>query len=361
MLKRVLSLLLAAAAVLSLAACGGNSGGGESSGGSGDGGNSKTYRLVAQSQFEAGSTEQAAFTAACEDIELMSGGRIDIQVNAAGAIVPGTAQFDAVDSGALDFALETSASWNDKWVCAPLFDMGIGGMSAAEHFMWFVSGGGKELAAEMVGDNYNVVITGGALAFSQEIFLTTTKPINSVEDIKGLKIRTAGDDGTIFADLGASLVNIPAGEIYEAMSRGTIDAFQYMSPAGDVSIGLNEVAKYVYLSPVRQPCSMSMVIFNKGKWLELPEDLQQIVVKAFDAKAMEFYGQVAELDAQAIEVYKESGVEVLSPPADLETAMKEMAEKMYDGRAAEDPFYQKILDSKRAFAAKIDEIYGGRV
>ncbi|RLC37742.1 MAG: hypothetical protein DRH33_05555 [Candidatus Nealsonbacteria bacterium] len=312
---------------------------------------------VGQCQFPAGSIEYDAFKKACDLINLQSAGRLVIKPNSAGSIVAATKQFDAVDSGTLDFALDTSAYWRDKWLVAPLFDMQIAGMSAAEHYLWFLEGGGAELAREMVGDKYNVYITKAAFLFPPEIFLSTVKPINSISDIKGMKIRTAGDDGEVFSKMGASLTMIPGGELYEAMSRGTIDAFQFMSPAGDTSIGLHEVVKYLYLSPVRQPCSMSMVIVNKSKWEKLPVDLQEVVQTSFLSEAWHFYGRVAQADAEAIQKYQAKGVKIGHPPKEVENAMEKLAGEMYKERSAEDPFYAKVYESKRKWKEMIDSVY----
>lgn len=312
---------------------------------------------VAQCQFAAGSIEFDAFKQACDRITEQSGGRLVVKPNAAGSIVAGTKQFDAVDSGTLDLALDTSAYWRDKWVVAALFDMEIAGMSAAEHFLWFIEGGGAALAREMVGDRYKIHVTDAALLFPPEIFLSTTKPIRSLEDLKGMKIRTAGDDGEIFSQLGASVTMIPGGELYEGMSRGTIDAFQYMSPAGDTSIGLHEVVDYVYLSPVRQPCSMSMVIVNESKWNDIPGDLQEIVESSFLAEAWHFYGRVIQADADAIQLYVDAGVEVTTPPAEVELAMADLAVKMYQSRADNDPFYAKVINSRHEWRALVKSVY----
>ncbi len=310
-----------------------------------------------QCQFSAGSIEYDAFKRACDLINLQSSGRLVVKPNPAGSIVAATKQFDAVDSGTLDFALDTSAYWRDKWLVAALFDMEIAGMSAAEHYLWFLEGGGVELAREMLGDKYNIHITDAAFLYPPEIFLSTIKPINSMKDIKGMKIRTAGDDGEIFSQMGASVTMIPGGELYEAMGRGTIDAFQFMSPAGDTSIGLHEVVKYLYLSPVRQPCSMSMILVNKSKWEELSADLQEIVQTSFLSEAWHFYGRIAQADGEAIQLYESKGAKISSPPKDVEEAMMKLAEEMYKDRAATDPFYAKVYESRRKWKAMIDDVY----
>jgi TRAP-type mannitol/chloroaromatic compound transport system substrate-binding protein len=206
-------------------------------------------------------------------------------------------------------------------------------------------------------EKYNVQILNAALLYPPEIFLSTTRPLRTVADIKGLKIRTAGDDGTVFTQMGASVVMVPAGEIYEAMKRGTIDAFQYMSPAGDASIGFHEVVKYVYLSPVRQPCSTSFVVANKTRWAELPADLQAIVENAFLGEAWRFYGEVVQEDAKALEKYKARGAVVAPIPPEIATEVSRLAEKLFSERAAKDPFYAEVLNSRHNFQKALRAMY----
>lgn len=312
---------------------------------------------VGQTYLSSGSIGYDAFSRACERVNEQSGGRLVIKPYSGGAIVGATKAFDAVESGALDLALDTSAYWKDKWEVAALFDMQVAGMSALEHFLWFLEGGGVELAREMLDNKFNIHIVEAGFAFPPEIFLSCTKPIDSLEDLKGMKIRTAGDDGWIFEQLGASVTMIAGGEIYEAMARGTIDAFQFMSPSGDATIGLHEVVKYAYLSPVRQPCSLSIVLVNQKQWDKLPVDLQAIVRSSFLEEAWRFFARGAKGDAEAIELYKKSGAIVTAPPKDVEEAISRLAEEMYNQRANKDSFYEKVINSKREWQKMLNSVY----
>jgi len=309
-----------------------------------------------QSQFPAGSLEHKSFERASQMITQLSGGRLVAKPHPAGAIAPPAKQFDAVDSGTLDYAIDPGNYWRDKWPVATLFDNEINGMSAVEQQLWYLKGGGLELARRMV-EKYNVHIVNAALLYPPEIFLSTTKPLRTLADIKGLKIRTAGDDGTVFTQMGAAVVMVAGGEIYEAMKRGTIDAFQYMSPAGDASIGFHEVVKYVYLSPVRQPCSTSMVVANKKRWAELPADLQAIVENAFLGEAWRYFAEIVQEDARALEKYKARGATVTPIPKEIAAEVARLADKMYSERAAKDPFYAEVLKSRHAFQSMLRALY----
>ena len=150
---------------------------------------------------------------------------------------------------------------------------------------------------------------------------------------------------------------VPGGEIYESMQRGVIDAFQFMSPAGDLSMGFNEVVDYMYLSPVRQPCSTATLIVNEDCWAELPSDLQAVVEYAFLGEAWQGYAILCQEDGKATQEYIDYGVTVAPPPKDIEEEVAKLAEEMYNGRAAEDPFYAKVLESRHQFQKLIRETY----
>jgi TRAP-type mannitol/chloroaromatic compound transport system substrate-binding protein len=311
---------------------------------------------VGQSQFSAGSMEHESFERASALVSTLSSGRLVAEPHPAGAIAPALEAFDAVDSGSLDYAWVPGNYLRDKWLVASLFDNEINGMSPVEQFLWFLEGGGAELAQEMV-EEYDVYVTRSGSLFPPEIFLSTTKELSSLQDVKGLKVRTAGDDGAIFTEMGASVVMVPGGEIYESMQRGVIDGFQFMSPAGDITMGFDEVVDYMYLSPVRQPCSTTLLLANSDKWASLSDDLKAVIEDAFLAEAWTWYGKVVQADGEAIEEYKESGVTVGPIPGDIEAEMAELAEDMYAERAAEDPFYAEVLESRHRFQDTIRETY----
>jgi len=260
-----------------------------------------------------------------------------------GAIVPAAKEFDAVDARILDYGLSAFVYWMDKFPVAGMFTFTIGGLSPMEMYLWFATAGGNELAQRMVA-GYNIVMLPGQIG-TPEIFLSSTKPVNSVADLKGLKIRTAGDDGVCFSEMGAAVVFTPAPEIYENMQRGVIDAYQCSSPAVDWSISLQEVAKYIYLSGVRQPCEHNAYQINSDAWAELPDDLKVLVKDMFMAEAWTYYGFITLEDMVAVEQFRDYGVVAEPMAKEVEDEMVKQATKLYAERAAEDPFYAEVLKS----------------
>jgi TRAP-type mannitol/chloroaromatic compound transport system substrate-binding protein len=234
--------------------------------------------------------------------------------------------------------------WTRTYPAAGLFHVTVGGLSAVEMMMWTLQAGGLEKCQQMLADSNIKVLP--AFFTTPEIFLNTTKELNTAADIKGLKIRTMGDDGAMFAEMGAAVVSMPGGEVYEAMQRGVIDSFQFSTPATDLSVGLNEVCDYVYISGVRQAMDFHYYTIDKNKWAKLPDDIKAIVREACLAEAWKYYSQLATLDVDAIQAYQDYGVTVEKAPQALIDELLRQAEIFYADKAAEDPFYAEVYNSQ---------------
>jgi len=284
----------------------------------------------------------------CNRVNEASGGRLTLKLFGGGAIVPSTKEFDGITSGVLD-ACSTSFTYvMDKTPVGSLLQAACGGMDAIGTMSWYLGGDGAKMV-EKVFEKYNVKILHPPTMYNPEIWCHSNTPINSPEDLKGLKIRTAGDGGAILSKLGASVVLLPGGEVYEAMQRGVIDAFEYGSPEVDWSMGFQEVAKYVYVSSSRAGTEGGVILVNKERWEELPLDLQKIVDSVAKAVIMETYAIQQKRDYEALQKFKDYGCEVLKIPASVEYAFAEVAKEFYDEQAAKNPLFAEVLQSYRDY------------
>jgi TRAP-type mannitol/chloroaromatic compound transport system substrate-binding protein len=290
-------------------------------------------------------------------IEAASGGQLMVKAYPGGGVVPAKKEFESAENGLIDMALEHPVWILDRWPYADLFNYRVAGMTAMETLFWNEIGGGIELIREMLGDT-NVHTLNG-FPMTPEAFLSCTKPINSPADLKGLRLRTAGGgiDGIAFAEMGASIVSIAGGEVYESVQRGVIDGYQFMSPAGDYSNALYEIVDYMYLSPVRQPTDYAYYFVNKDAWDSLTPDLQEILEITFYKTGMEFFqGQIAE-DQNAIQFYKDYGVTVEPMAKSVEDLLVTVSARVYGERAAEFPFAAKVIESQDNFMNSIRATY----
>jgi TRAP-type mannitol/chloroaromatic compound transport system substrate-binding protein len=289
-------------------------------------------------------------------IKVASNGRLDITLHPTGGIVPSAQEFDGVDLGTLDFGNTAPSYQMDRWPAAGPFAFIVGGLTGMEYAAWMTVGGGGDLAREMYAET-DVHLLDGWLVTPPEAFLQSTKPLKTVSDIKGLKIRTAGDDGELFARMGAAVVFLPGEEIYEALQRGVIDTAQLSTPAIDWTFAIQEVADYMYLSPVRQPTDPTWVLVNEKSWQELPDDLKQVVDEVTYAQGIRWYQSLLVKDIEAVQMFKDYGTIVEPASKEIEDELMKQAEIFYDENAAEDAFYARVIESIRVFRDAVREAW----
>ena len=289
-----------------------------------------------------------------DHITTMSNGRLAVEPFAGGSIVPATQELEGVHQGILQMGSACPMYNLGKFPQSALFDMVSGGMTAVQMFMWHTRGNGDELAARMWEDKMNVKYVGVAGFLPPEVWAHSNKKIETAADIKGLKMRCAGDGGEILASMGASTVFFPGGELYESMQRGVIDAFEYASPFLNWGMGFHEVAEYMYMSPSRAPTDVAHVWVNENEWNKLTPDLQLIVYDAVATVGWDYFCESIVKDDEALVQYLDYGTKVLPLPAAVEEAFLDASVVFYDKKAAADPFYKEIVDAHWEFKALCD-------
>jgi TRAP-type mannitol/chloroaromatic compound transport system substrate-binding protein len=281
------------------------------------------------------------------NLEVASGGRIKAPYHGGGEIVPSMVELDGINEGVLDFATTCTMYWMDRFGPAcNLFTYQIAGLSPTEQFFW-MQNEGLDLLKEMTAD-YNV-FWGPGFQTVPELFISTKDAINTPADIKGLKLRTAGDDGKIFTEMGASVVTLSTEETYESLMRGVLDGYQLSSPGYDYSIAMYEVVDYMYVGSARQPQEWQPQMWNMDTWNEFPDDLKMMCYEMGEAAAFNYYRYMVNFDLEAIPLLKEKGVHVEFIPKAIEDDFLARAEKLYAGYAAADPFFDKVLTSINNF------------
>jgi len=339
--------LIAIVAVIALAACGG----GEAvSGADGDAvaQEVKPIRWKSSGHGPANDPSQIYHDELCDAITEASGGRLIIEPFVGGSIVPAYKEFDAVHEGVLDMAYTTPMYNLDKFPSAGLISSRPGGLPGEALRTWFNYGGGADLMNEMIAD-YNVITFPGALApLPAEVFFHSKRKIETVADLQGLKARCMGDGGEILARMGAATVIIPGGDLYEAMTRGTIEAMEYSTLASNWNMNFQEVADYVILSPSRAPSDPQVFYFNKDSWDELPEDLQLLVQTFVDRYTQAQHEYLVAESIKAVEQFREYGNEVYTLPQEVADAINAEADEFYAEKAQdESPIFGEIYNSMR--------------
>jgi TRAP-type mannitol/chloroaromatic compound transport system substrate-binding protein len=286
----------------------------------------------------------------CRAITEATGGRLTVKPFVGGSIVPAYKEVDAIDQGVLQMGYSCPMYNLDKWPAAGLISSRPGGLPGEAMRSWFDFGGGADLLNKMMGD-YNVMTFPGALApLPEEVFFHSKVKLESLEDLKGLKARCMGDGGEILKRMGAATVIIPGGQLYEAMQRGTIDAFEYSTLASNWNMHFNEVAPYVYLSPSRAPSDPQVIFVNKKAFNALPADLKAIVTAVVSKFTQDQHEFLVSESIKAVEKFKAAGNEVYKVPTDIVDALQIEADKFYAEKSkSEEPIFAEIYNSMKSF------------
>jgi TRAP-type mannitol/chloroaromatic compound transport system substrate-binding protein len=182
------------------------------------------------------------------------------------------------------------------------------------------------------------------------------KEINSLDDLKGLKMRIPGLAGEVFAKLGVSVTNIPPGELYTSLDRGTIDALEWVGPAMDIKMGFHKIAPYYYTG-WHEPASEMQFLINKKAYAELSPEHKAMLDTAIKMVTAEMYIQNFDMSATAWEQMKQEypNIKIKTFPQPVMQAMKKAADDLYASYAASDPMFAKVLESQKAYMKKARE------
>lgn len=284
-----------------------------------------------------------------ERVKKLSGGRLDIKIFPIGAIVPAFESFDAVSRGVMEMHFKTPLWWGGKDPVMPLLTGLPGGLKYGHQIdSWYWNQGGIEIAREVYA-KHNIYFVGpwsfGRLPLGAEI-LHSRVPLHKVEDIKGLKVRSAGVSARYFAALGASVVTVPGPEIYTALKLGTVDAAEYLGAATNFEYGLHEVASYVILPGLHARTMVDDVAVNMDAWKKLPPDLQGILEAVTREYSQVMANEYELLDHAALEKMKKLGVKVIEwSPAEIAKAIAK-ARELWKELAAASPLSAKVVESQ---------------
>ncbi|PIE58789.1 MAG: hypothetical protein CSA33_01165 [Desulfobulbus propionicus] len=283
-----------------------------------------------------------------DNVTTMSGGRLTIKSYPAGMLMGALEVSDAARMGTIDVAHSSPSYIVGQLPAAPLFGYIPFGMEAVPYLTWMYEGEGKELFQELYAKfDYGYVAPCGIIP--SEDLAWSNKPITSMDDFKGLKFRTSGYWGEILSEAGASVMMLPAGEVYEAIQRKMLDAGEFSIPSIDKDLAFYEIADYLLLPGIHQTSTILDIKINKRSWNKLPEDLRAIIEVAAKATTLDLLMKCISEDIPALAFFKEKGVNIqyLDPAIQKDLALK--AEALMEAKSAKDPFFKKVYASQKAF------------
>ena len=288
-------------------------------------------------------------------VKEMSNNRLQID------IVPSTIHkaplgvFDLVKTGQYEMGHSASYYWKGKDFKTNFFTTTPFGMIAVEQYAWFYYGGGMELMKK-VYDQYDMLSFPGGNTGNQ-MGGWFRKEINSLDDLKGLKMRIPGFAGEVFAKLGVSTVNIPAGELYTSLERGTIDALEWVGPGMDLKMGFQKIAPYYY-SGWHEPASEMQYLINKSAFETLPQDLKTILQTAMKVTAYNMLIKSYHENAIALSEIQEKypNVELKTFPKEVIDSLKNATNEILEEKEnSGDDLLKEIIISRREYLKKSRE------
>ncbi|MGH8661901.1 MAG: TRAP transporter substrate-binding protein [Burkholderiales bacterium] len=314
--------------------------------------------LKFQSTWPASLTLQDNFRYFAERVDKLTSGSVKIEALAAGQIVPPFEILDATHKKVIDGGHGVSYYWVGKNKAATLFaatPAGPFGMDHMDFLGWMYEGGGMDLYGELYRDilKLNVVAfpIGGA---SPQAFGWFKRPIKNLADFKGMKCRQTGIVAEIYQRMGMQTVNMPGGEIVPSAQRGVIDCAEWVGGIEDLRLGLPQVWKYHYTPGMHETNTLLELIINGDVWKSFTPQQQEAVRTATLDTFVRWGAKWQKQNADAIEEMRTKyGTQILRTPPEILRAFLKAWDEIAAEESAKNPFFKKVYDSQRAYAAKV--------
>src|SRR5919112_633753 len=284
----------------------------------------------------------------------MTGGDLKIEVLPAGAVVPAFGLLDAISSGTLDGGHGVSAYHYGKQPALALWGSGPGfGMDANQLLAWHKYGGGKELLNKLYASIGANVVSFPYGPMPTQPLGWFKKPVQSVDDFKGLKFRTVGISIDVFTGLGLAVNALPGGEIVAAMDRGLLDAAEFNNASSDRVLGFPDVSKVCMLQSFHQNAEQFEILFNKAKYDALPERMRAVIANAVEAASQDMsWKAIDRYSKDYVELQSKDNVRFYKTPDAILKRQLEVYDEVVKKKVAENPIFKEILQSQLAFAQR---------
>lgn len=325
----------------------------------------QTFRMRVQTAVPSGAMSFEMLQRFARRLDVMSGGRLRVDVLAEGAIVPSPQILDAVHRGVLEAGYAWPQFWAGKHPATALFSntpvWPMAGLDQLTHFAWMYEGGGFDLYHELLQKVIGVNVV--------SVFVTPSgwqplgwfkAPIENMERFRRIKYRSPpGLAGEIFKEAGVTAVFLPGAEIIPAAERGVIDAAEWINPVEDIAFGFQHAFKRYYLASVHQFIDVGEIVINGDFWKRLSPDLQEMIRVAAQATIIETFNNDILRNAKALKTLRERYGIVVSPtPPDIHAALMKAGAKVLERRSTENPFFKRVVDSQRDFALTVAPWWG---
>ena len=274
-------------------------------------------------------------------------GKFTIQVFAAGEIVPGLDAINAATDGTVESA-HSVGYYN--WGKDPAFACGADlpfTFSARAKAAYNYQGGGIENYNEFLETQNLVSFPGGNTGVQMGGWYR--KEINTLADMKGLKMRISGLAGRVVEKLGVVPQQIAGGDIYPSLEKGTIDAAEWVGPYDDSKLGFQKVAPYYYYPGYWEGGPTVGFFFNKGKWDELPDAYKSLVRSCAQATDQNMLAKYDMKNPTALKELVGSGAQLRSFSEEILTAAFQASNEVYAEISGQNEHFKRQYDAMLQF------------
>jgi TRAP-type mannitol/chloroaromatic compound transport system substrate-binding protein len=273
--------------------------------------------------------------------------KFQVQVFAAGEIVPGLQAVDAVQNGTVEMCHTATYYYIGKDPTFALFCAVPFGLNGRQQNAWYYDGDGLKLMNEFTKD-YNIVsFVGGNTGAQMGGWFR--KEVKEPSDFNGLKYRIGGFAGRVLQKLGTVPQQIAGGDIYPALEKGTIDAAEWVGPYDDEKLGFYKVAKFYYYPGWWEGGTALHFLANTGKWEALPKNYQAIVTAATAYANLEVQARYDARNPQALKRLVAAGTQLRPFSQPVMEACYKAANEVYVETSAANPKFKKVYENMLAF------------
>jgi TRAP-type mannitol/chloroaromatic compound transport system substrate-binding protein len=299
-------------------------------------------------------------------VNAIAGGRLRLELLAAGAVVPAFQLLDAVSAGTLDGGHGVAAYWFGKNKAFSLFGTSPPWFGDANQLLgWYHYGGGEALYRELLNDIVRVnVVSFMSGPMPTQPLGWFKNPIERPEQIRGLKYRTVGLAADLFTEMGAAVVSLPGGEIVPALERGVIDGAEFNNPSSDRVLGFPDVAKSFMIQSYHQRTECFELLFNKPRFDALPDELKSVIKCASEAASADMsWKQQDRYSRDLLAMAQQQGVQVRPTPRPVLDAQLQAWNRVVERLEADasapgnGPFFKKVCDSQREWCRRVTSFY----
>ena len=280
---------------------------------------------------------------------LVDDDKLTIEFYEGGSLVPAGEVFGAVQSGTVQAGGDWPGYWAGRDAAFSPLATTSSLFNAVDYVNWIREWGGQALYDEAYG-RFGMVYLPYGVTNNESGFRTVNKPIRTLDDLKGMRLRLAGlEQGKLLEKLGANQVSLAGSEIYQSLERGVVDGAEFSTPNVDFAAGFNEVTKYWSTPGWHQSASLLGVMINKDAWDALDAETQQRLRVAADATLLWSLSFTEKQATEAFAQFKEAGTEITRMDDAALEQIQQMANQTIEEVACENPTAAKVYASQISY------------